>query len=149
MACMRQSSRCCLSDSLGCLSRSFPLARAMAMPSRVGPYPAHRRIQVAETPIRALERRISPPPGTDPYMRPSGGKSRQEGQRDRRGAGLGAMLAGGLGSHDPVGHGRQKSSNFSTLMSTRKGFFGTVETVPEAVAVSFTTHPQSTRSWPR
>ena len=31
---MRQSSRCCLSDSLGCFPRSFPLARAMAMPSR-------------------------------------------------------------------------------------------------------------------
>ena len=35
VACMRQSSRCCLSDSLGCLPRNFPLARAMAMPSRV------------------------------------------------------------------------------------------------------------------
>ena len=35
LACMRQSSRCCLSDSLGCLPRNFPLARAMAMPSRV------------------------------------------------------------------------------------------------------------------
>ncbi len=32
---MRQSSRCCRSDSLGCLPRNFPLARAMAMPSRV------------------------------------------------------------------------------------------------------------------
>ena len=32
---MRHSSRCCLSDSLGCLPRNFPLARAMAMPSRV------------------------------------------------------------------------------------------------------------------
>ena len=35
VACMRQSSRCCRSDSLGCLPRNFPLARAMAMPSRV------------------------------------------------------------------------------------------------------------------
>ena len=35
VACMLQSSRCCLSDSFGCLPRNFPLARAMAMPSRV------------------------------------------------------------------------------------------------------------------
>ena len=35
VACMRQSSRCCRSDSLGCLPRNFPLARAMAMPSWV------------------------------------------------------------------------------------------------------------------
>ena len=34
VACMRQSSRCCRSDSLGCLPRNFPRARAMAMPSR-------------------------------------------------------------------------------------------------------------------
>ena len=34
VACMRQSSRCCRSESLGCLPRNFPLARAMAMPSR-------------------------------------------------------------------------------------------------------------------
>ena len=32
---MRQSSRCCRSDRLGCLPRNFPLARAMAIPSRV------------------------------------------------------------------------------------------------------------------
>ena len=31
--CMRQSSRCCLSDSLDCLPRNFSLVRAMAMPS--------------------------------------------------------------------------------------------------------------------
>ena len=33
VACMRQSSRCCRSDSLGCLPRNFPLAgdgRALA-----------------------------------------------------------------------------------------------------------------------
>ena len=35
VACMRQSSRCCRSESLGCLPRNFPLARVMAMPSRV------------------------------------------------------------------------------------------------------------------
>ena len=35
VACLRQSSRCCRSDSLGCLPRNVPLARAMAMPSRV------------------------------------------------------------------------------------------------------------------
>ena len=35
VACMRQSSRCCRSESLGCLPRNFPLSRAMAMPSRV------------------------------------------------------------------------------------------------------------------
>ena len=27
VVCMRQSSRCCRSDSLGCLPRNFPLAR--------------------------------------------------------------------------------------------------------------------------
>ena len=35
VACMRQSSRCCRSDSLGCLPRNYPLVRATAMPSRV------------------------------------------------------------------------------------------------------------------
>ena len=35
VACMRQSSRCCLSESLGCLPRNFPLVRAMSIPSRV------------------------------------------------------------------------------------------------------------------
>lgn len=35
VACMRQGSRCCRSDSLGCSPRNFPLARAMAMLSRV------------------------------------------------------------------------------------------------------------------
>ena len=32
VACMRQSSRCCRSDSLGCLPRNFPLARAWPCP---------------------------------------------------------------------------------------------------------------------
>ena len=35
VACMRQSCRCCPSDSLGCLPCNFSLVRAMAMPSRV------------------------------------------------------------------------------------------------------------------
>ena len=35
VACIRQSSRCYRSVSLGCLPRNFPLARTMAMPSRV------------------------------------------------------------------------------------------------------------------
>ena len=35
VACMRQSSRCCQSDRLGCLPRNAPLVRAMAMPSLV------------------------------------------------------------------------------------------------------------------
>ena len=35
VACMRQSSRCCRSESLGCLPRNFPLARAISIPSRV------------------------------------------------------------------------------------------------------------------
>jgi len=33
--CIRQSSFCCFSDSFGCLLRSLPLARALAIPSRV------------------------------------------------------------------------------------------------------------------
>ena len=35
MACIRRSSFCCLSVSFGCFPRNFPLARAMAIPSRV------------------------------------------------------------------------------------------------------------------
>jgi hypothetical protein len=33
--CIRRSSFCCLSDSFGCLPRSLPFARAIAIPSRV------------------------------------------------------------------------------------------------------------------
>ena len=36
VACLRQSSRCCLSDSLGCLPRNFSLVRAMAMHALAG-----------------------------------------------------------------------------------------------------------------
>src|SRR3954470_7608924 len=35
VSCMRRSSFCCRSDSLGCLPLSLPRARATAMPSRV------------------------------------------------------------------------------------------------------------------
>ena len=42
VSCIRHSSLCCLAESLGRLPLSFPLARAMAMPSRV-----RRRIKSA------------------------------------------------------------------------------------------------------
>jgi len=42
VSCMRRSSRRCFSESLGCLPRSLPRARAIAMPSRV-----RRRIRSA------------------------------------------------------------------------------------------------------
>ena len=46
-ACMRQSSRCCLSDDLGCLPCSFPSARAMAI-ARAGAHADETGLELGE-----------------------------------------------------------------------------------------------------
>ena len=67
VACMRQSSRCCPTDSLGCLPCNFPLARAMAMPLRV-----RRRVRSASNSAKVARILRTAIPSDRPGRRASG-----------------------------------------------------------------------------